>query len=95
MSDNVMVLTKGAKCPDYPKVQQMSVQCQNCRYNRFIDGNISDQKCLPHSATDAKRKGAPGQAPASHFEEWMDAVERRRIKSEYAKMNEGVAASEE
>lgn len=91
MSDEkVLVLVKGEKCPDYPKIKQMSVQCQNCRFNRFSDGNISDQKCLPHSAAEAKRKGAPTAAPAEFYDKWMNEVERRAAEKKLR--GEGVEA---
>ena len=55
--DEIMLLKNGKPCCDYPKVKQMSVQCQNCRFNRFVGGNISQQKCMPHTQADYRKGG--------------------------------------
>lgn len=78
--DKVEVLKSGIPCRDYPKVMQTSVECQNCRFNRFMGGDVNKQKCVPHTQAEAKRKGAPGYVPSTHFTEWMEEVERRRME---------------
>ena len=83
--DEIVLLKNGKPCCDYPKVKQMSVQCQNCRFNRFVGGNISQQKCMPHTHADARRKEAPGAAPADYLEKWMKNVEKHRLERDIAK----------
>ena len=65
------VLKVGRKCSDYQGILEMSQRCQNCRYNRFVNGEIAHQECIPHSQNDALLKGAPEEVDRTFFMEWL------------------------
>lgn len=52
-------LTKGTLCPYYHGIEEMSVRCGNCHWNRYINGEPTIQVCLPHTIQEAIKRGTP------------------------------------
>lgn len=73
-------LIDGKKCPDYPELKECGVRCQNCRFNRFVDGNPSWQVCVPHTVEEAQKKGPADHKPESYLRDHMDMVRRHEAE---------------
>lgn len=88
VESSVNYLDPHKPCPDYPDVMQCSIRCQNCRYNRMFADKLwstSKMTCAPHTAREAAEKGAPGQAPAEHVQNWLDKVAKHNAEKELTK----------
>ena len=77
ITDKTLILV-GRPCPDYKNILQGSTRCQNCRYNNFL--SAEKQYCRVHTPEEAKRKGAPNEAPKDHFQRHMDMVYQHELE---------------
>ena len=73
-------LQKGKPCPDYPNVMQMSVACENCRFNHWIDSSRKKQTCRPHSHEEARRKGEPHAVPDTFCDDRLRRIAEKQAE---------------
>lgn len=82
--ENARPLEKGRYCPVYKIVEEMSVRCGNCHYNRYDEGDPAKQVCLMTDKTKARERGIPNlskkKVPMSQWKPKKDNDEPKFIE---------------